>query len=437
VESLVGKHISVSYILFLTQPSLRLQGVVTETVMSTRKFQVGALTAALQNAVDAPNPRAYFLEDPIGAANESALNWLDWIKEMGGDGIELAAALPLPDSYIDPATLLDPVAAHLPVRTATDGSGTDLTQEFAEALISRASQNGVKIWSLGVFENPLHHDQRIREQIHQHILRCARAAKLLAPAGCTAVSCFVGRDATRDLDDNLGLVEERLVPLWHEMRNLGVNFQIENCPMPGWWDAPEQFIKNLASTPDGMIRVLQIASRNGCKNVGLTYDASHDVLQGARPEATIGLLDEANFSDRVFATHGKDMHRDSERIERFGGHGQRFGLKDHPEGGWGAMVGEHGMPGLCPYDPGRLYRGDSVDFVDLALALLNSGRDLTTMPQIIEHEWTWMRVQDPAKIIRMYQLSIRWYRAALEMATCHFESFLDNFAEMAERSRAQ
>lgn len=88
MESLVGKHISVSYVLFLTQPSLRLQGMVTETVMSTRKFQVGALTAVLQNAVGAPNPRDYFLEDPIRAANESALNWLDWIKRMGGDGEE-------------------------------------------------------------------------------------------------------------------------------------------------------------------------------------------------------------------------------------------------------------------------------------------------------------------------------------------------------------
>lgn len=389
---------------------------------SPGRFKVGALTAALQNAVTTTDARGYFLEDPISAAKESALNWLNWIKRMGGDGIELAAALPLPDSYTDPSKLLDPVAAHLPVRTGTDGSGTDLTPEIADALIERARDKGVEIWSLGVFENPLHDDPRIREQIHQHILRCARAAQLLAPVGCTAVSCFVGRDETLDLDANLGLVEERLVPLWHQMEDLGVNFQIENCPMPGWWPNPEQFIKNLASTPDGMIRVLQIAAENGCRNVGLTYDASHDVLQGTQPQFTIEELGYVGLADRVLATHGKDMRRDYERIWRYGGHGQRFGLTGHPAGGWGAMVGDHGMPGICQYLPDELEKGTSVDFVALALALLEQGLDLSAMPQVIEHEWTPMRIQDPEKIILMYQLSIRWYRAALELASCYYEA---------------
>jgi hypothetical protein len=222
------------------------------------------------------------------------------------------------------------------------------------------------------------------------------------------------------LDANLDLVEKVLVPLWLEMKDLGVNFQIENCPMPGWWeDNPEQFVKNLPSTADGMIRVLEIAARNGCDNVGLTYDASHDVLQGTDPQNTIWELCQAGLADRIFATHGKDMHLDQERISRFGRHGQRFALQDHPAKGWGAMIGDHGMPGICTYDPAKLEAGHSVDFVAQAGALLDAGCDLSTMPQVLEHEWTPMRVQDPEKIIEMYSLSIEWYRAALTMATVH------------------
>ncbi len=142
-----------------------LTGMVKEMAMSSRfKFRVGALTAALQDAVSAADPRAYFLEDPLGAARESACNWLNWAKSMGADGIELAAALPLPDSYMDYSTMLDPVAAHLAVRTFRDGGGVDLSEENAQRLIQEASANNVQIWSLGFFENLLHHDPTIQDQ---------------------------------------------------------------------------------------------------------------------------------------------------------------------------------------------------------------------------------------------------------------------------------
>lgn len=363
---------------------------------------VAALTAAYQDVV----PRERFSSDPIGAAMDSALEWIRIAKECQLDGLELAAALAPSDSYIPAEQMLDPVAAHLAARTKPDGSGEDLSESNA-ARLNEACGDAVKINSLGAFENLLHQNPRIRAQVQAHTLRVARAAKLLTPVGCQAVTGFVGRDRTKSVQANLSLVRSELVPLWRKMQELGVKFRIENCPMPGWND-DDIFEHNIASTPAAWVSIFDIAKDEGVLDVlELNYDPSHDILVHNRPERSLRALAAAGYGDKVGSLHVKDQHQNAAAIALHGGRGQLIG-QEHP---WAVMIAAHGMPGLCEHNPLALYQGQQVDFIGQQIVLRQIVPDVTKVVCIIEHEWIANRVQDRQRVVDMYRLSAQAMRA--------------------------
>jgi sugar phosphate isomerase/epimerase len=115
--------------------------------------------------------------------------------------------------------------------------------------------------------------------------------------GLGVMTTFIGRDHTRNIEDNWALVEERWPSIVKHAEQAGVRIGIENCPMlfsndewPGG--------KNLAISPKLWRRLFE---RFGT-TLGLNYDPSHLVWQFMDPVRPI-----YDFPDRLYHVHAKDV----------------------------------------------------------------------------------------------------------------------------------
>lgn len=320
---------------------------------------VGTLTAAIQE----PGDPGLFVSDPIRAAMETTEWWINLAKRHGNVQLQLGAALTKPDSWKPEECMLDPVAAHLAAITRKDGSGEDLSDANATQIITWCDGK-VVIGSLGFFENMLHENAGVRNQLAEHLLRVGRASVLLAPAGCKGVTIFLGRNPELSLPQNLALVVSFIMPLLVELKKLGVKRVLfENCPMPGW-NTRGLWVNNLANTPYVWYMLWLLARKFDVADiVGLTYDASHDLLQGTRPEWSFAFLKAAGCESFLKEVHGKDLHPSPENIAAFTRRGQQLLLPCHDAAGlevsdlslqgaaWGEMIGGHSLPGIKHYNP--------------------------------------------------------------------------------------
>ena len=92
-------------------------------------------------------------------------------------------------------------ASHIDVET--------LDSAKAEDTLSYLADRGLEISALAYYENNLHPDAGIREEIRSHLRKCVDAAVHL---GCPYVGTFVGRDWNRSVAENVKLAEEILPP---------------------------------------------------------------------------------------------------------------------------------------------------------------------------------------------------------------------------------
>lgn len=373
---------------------------------------MSVLTAAVQY----PGvPEKLFNENPIDAALQATEIWIDSAREIGLDGIQLAAALAKPDAYIPLEQMLHPVASHGPWRTLPDGSGTDLTQELADRIVTkcRNGEREMKIFDIGFFENLLHPNPVIRCQIHLHLLRCARAAKMLEPVGCKGVTTFIGADTSKSIDENLILFRDYVVPLLKKFDELGLTLWIENCPMPGWTPA-ERYMQNIACTPFMWVVLNRIADSEDVGHVlRITYDASHSILIGSRPLWDFMYLEAMYCQDMVDRFHGKDQNRNLAKIAAHGFLGQRAGtgifnfsteeFHSDPKilgNAWKRMTASHTLPGLSDYNAEANYKGLKVDWLEHQIG----ARDILGIKPSqsvfhIEHEWDPARDQNLQRVL--------------------------------------
>jgi hypothetical protein len=377
---------------------------------------VAALTAAVQ---EPDLPRAAFRSDPLGSATHATLAWLEGAAGICLSGIQLGAALAVPDAYVPAEQMLDPVAAHLPIRTFRDGGGQDLTTTTARAIVEKANDNGISIFDLGFFENLLHPDTAIRAQIHQHLLRTMRASVMLREAGCRGVTTFIGRDMRLDIHQNLLRFEEFVIPLLHEFRQTGSKLWVENCPMPGW-SPSDSFVQNIAYCPFMWVLMSRIAKKYGVDGVlRFTYDESHDILLGSTHRGSFEFLRQAGYAHLIDRVHGKSQNRNLGKIAAHGMLGQRAALGIHnPDGSlvhdpallgkaWGRMTAAHTLPGFSDYSPWAITMGHTVDWLDHQLALRQIlGLDVSQSVFIIEHEQQGgLRVQDMKLVLEALEIS--------------------------------
>ena len=105
--------------------------------------------------------------------------------------------------------------------------------------------SGVGISDLAYFDNLLHHDRATREKKRDFMMRVLDAAVLL---GVNAVCGFVGRNQQHSMDENLVDFEEHFVPILKAVKERGLTYRVEQCPMPGWTTG-DNWHNNIAYTP--------------------------------------------------------------------------------------------------------------------------------------------------------------------------------------------
>jgi len=107
------------------------------------------------------------------------------------------------------------------------------------------------------------------------------------------VSCFVGRDKTKDLEGNYGVFKEVFAPIMSAAASSGVRIAVENCP--GDW-LYEGLVGNVAHSPLVWRRLFEIYP-----DIGLNFDPSHLVWQGIDHCKAA-----AEFARRIYHVHAKD-----------------------------------------------------------------------------------------------------------------------------------
>ena len=145
--------------------------------------------------------------------------------------------------------MLDPVANTLDLRAPST--------RRAKRVCAAMKASGVGISDLGYFDNLLHHDRVTREKKRDFLLKVLDAAVLL---GVNAVCGFVGRNQQHSMDENLVDFEEHFVPILKAVKERGLTYRVEQCPMPGWTTG-DNWHNNIAYTPGAWIALHRICER--------------------------------------------------------------------------------------------------------------------------------------------------------------------------------
>ena len=351
---------------------------------------VGVLTAALQELT----PRERRDPDPDLAVEE----WLEFAAEIGADTIELSAALHPTMADVPPEAMLDPVANTLDLRDP-------FTKDRAERVLATVRSTGVEIADVAYFDDMLHEDPAVRKKKHDFMLAVMDAAVLL---GVPAVTGFVGRDQSKSMDANMVEFERSFVPLLQAAKERGLQYRVEQCPMPGWTPS-DNFHNNIAYTPGTWIALHRICERHGVADqFRVHYDPSHAILMGQDTRSIFQYLRDEGYEFLIAGMHVKGQVVNSEGVSAWGYGGQTVERGDWVDGvvssdpadlanAWKiqTVLCEHELPGTARHDPLAYLQNRSVDWLDHQLAareLLDM--DFATTPLIVEHEYPPARVQE-------------------------------------------
>lgn len=182
----------------------------------------------------------------------------------------------------------------------------ELSDDKINELKTYLTSKGIYISGLGYYPNPLDPDAEQSKVYLAHIKKVIDAA---AKLGIPVVNTFIGKDPSKNIDDNLKAFKEKWPDIINHADELGVNVGIENCPMfftndewPGG--------KNLATTPAIWDRMFDIIPN---KNFGLNYDPSHMIWQHMDEIKPI-----YDYKDRLHHIHLKDVKLNKDKLDRVG-----------------------------------------------------------------------------------------------------------------------
>ncbi len=386
------------------------------TPFNPTNMPIGVLTAALQELT----PRELRDPDPDLAIEE----WLAFAADLGADEIELSAALHPSLGNIPEEAMLDPVANTLDLREPFNSAR-------AERVSAAVAETGVKIADIAYFDDLLHEDRAIREEKHEFMIKVMDTAVLL---GVSAVCGFVGRDQSKTLEENLGEFEESFIPLLQAAKDRGLQYRVEQCPMPGW-NSNDNFFNNIGYVPAMWIALHQIAERHGVGDqFRIHYDPSHSILMGQDTRSMFQYLKDEGYPFLIAGMHVKGQVIDSKGISGWGYGGQTVGRGDWVDGkvsenpadlvnAWAVQtsIAEHELPGTARHDPLAYLQNRTVDWLDHQLAareLLEA--DFSTMPLIVEHEYPDARIQDKDLLKPILEGSIAFTRHIDEAAAAMY-----------------
>ena len=345
-------------------------------------MQVGVLTAALQELT----PRETRDADPDRAIED----WLVFGRELGASHIQLSAALHPTETDVPPEAMLDPVANTL-----------DLRQPFDAARARRVGgamkSSGVGISDLAYFDNLLHHDRATREKKRDFLMKVLDAAVLL---GVNAVCGFVGRNQQHSMDENLVDFEDHFVPILKAVKERGLTYRVEQCPMPGWTTG-DNWHNNIAYTPGAWIALHRICEKHGVGDeFRIHYDPSHAILMGQDTRSIFQFLKDSGYAFLIGGFHVKGQVIDAKGVSTWGYGGQTMERGDWIDGkpsakpadqlnAWKKQVVlcEHELPGTARHDPLAYLQNRTVDWLDHQLAARELlPLDIANTHLVVEHD---------------------------------------------------
>jgi sugar phosphate isomerase/epimerase len=186
---------------------------------------------------------------------------------------------------------------HIDVETLDKAKAKDVQKLMADT--------GLEISSLAYYPNYLVPDLQQRAFYFDHLKKVIDAAVLL---DVPIVGTFVGADQTKYATENLETFAKVWPPIVKYAGERGVKIAIENCPM--LWDDTWPGGQNVAYSPSIWTRMFEIIPDD---NFGLNYDPSHLIWQFIDEVRPI-----AEFKDRIFHVHAKDLRIDRELLYQDG-----------------------------------------------------------------------------------------------------------------------
>lgn len=181
-----------------------------------------------------------------------------------------------------------------------------LTEEKATYIRNYCTKKGVEISSLAYYPNPLDPDEEKRKSCIEHIYKLMDASVML---GVNMISTFIGRDASRNVDENLKSVKEIWSPIVKYAEDNGVKIAIENCPMlftNDEWPGGQ----NIMTSPSNWRKVFEVLDS---PNLGINYDPSHFIWQ--QMDYIKPLYE---FKDKIFHVHYKDIKIFRDKLQDVG-----------------------------------------------------------------------------------------------------------------------
>jgi sugar phosphate isomerase/epimerase len=182
----------------------------------------------------------------------------------------------------------------------------DLDDNRVNYLKDYLKKKNVAISGLGYYPNPLDSDTEKSDVYIEHIKKVIRAAKRMDVG---VMNTFIGRDHTRNIQDNLSLYQERWPSIVKVAEEENVKIGIENCPMyftndewPGG--------KNIATTPAVWDKMFELIPSDA---LGLNYDPSHLVWQHMDHVQPI-----YDYKHKLHHIHLKDVKIYKNKLDRVG-----------------------------------------------------------------------------------------------------------------------
>jgi sugar phosphate isomerase/epimerase len=381
-------------------------------------MQMSVLTAALQELT----PREKRRQDPDLAVED----WIQFGRKVGVRRLQMSSALPEELADVPPEAMLDPVADHLNVMKPLDASRV---RRIESAL--KASE--MSFSDLAYFDNMLVGDERLRRIKHEWMVKLMDAAVAL---GVKAVCGFVGRNASLDMDQNLDDFERSFVPLLKAAKDRGLEYRVEQCPMPGW-NTTDLWHNQIGYTPGMWIRLHRIAEKHKVGDqLRIHYDPSHAILMGQNTRDIFQFLKDEGYNFLIGGFHVKGQVVNPKGVAEWGYGGQTCDRGDRKDGkpdpdlkkqssAWlkQVVLCTHELPGTARHDPLAYLQNRSVDWLDHQLAareLLEFRNGVSAVDLVVEHEYPDARVQDPRKLGPILGGSIAFTRAIDEAAANMF-----------------
>jgi sugar phosphate isomerase/epimerase len=379
-------------------------------------MQMSVLTAALQELT----PRDKRRQDPDLAVED----WIRFGRELGVHRLQLSSALPEELADVPPEAMLDPVADHLNVLKPLDPARVRRIESALKAAEMSFSD-------LGYFDNMLVGDEGLRRIKHDWMVKIMDAAVAL---GVKAVCGFVGRNVSLDMDQNLDDFESSFVPLLKAARDRGLEYRVEQCPMPGW-NTTDLWHNQIGYTPGMWIRLHRIAEKHKVGDqLRVHYDPSHAILMGQNTRDVFQFLKDEGYNHLIGGFHVKGQVIDAKGIAAWGYGGQTMERGDWINGkpspkpadhlnAWKKQVVlcEHELPGTARHDPLGYLQNRTVDWLDHQLAARELLKlDVANTYLVIEHEYPKARIQDKEKLKPILAGSIAFTRKIDEAAACMY-----------------